>query len=184
MHRCLAGRDQWGPGGLAEVVLEGDARQFDNVVRQFVHVRSSDEITAAMQFCSLLDSALSAPVAASPVCLAFGLPATVLSEQRATLGPCCKPDRRPVSQLPSTATRLPSTPEAIHHPASTEPQTAVRGLSGLLSALVLLLSSSSRGAQSDVEPRRERTAHLRSRLCAGGALRQRRYRITDSTKSS
>jgi hypothetical protein len=176
MHRCPAGRDQWSPGGLAEEVLEGDARRF-------VHVRSSDKITAVMHLFSLLDSALYGPVAASPVCLAFGLPALVLSEQRATLGPCCKPDRRPVSHFPSTATRLPSTPEAIHHPVSTEPQTAVRGPLGLLSATALLLSSSSRRAQSGVEPRRERTAHLRSRLCAGGALRPRRHRITDSMKS-
>jgi hypothetical protein len=65
---------------------------------------------------------------------------------------------RAISRFPSTATRLPSTPEAIHHRASTEPRTRVRGPLGLPSVTALLFSSSSRGAQRSVEPRRERTA--------------------------
>jgi hypothetical protein len=88
-----------------------------------------------------------------------------------------------VGRVRLTHHRVPSTPEAIHHPASTEPRTASEGSFGPFLGDALLLSSSSRGAQRDgrAEAREDRSFH--SRLGAGGALPARRYRITDSMKS-
>jgi undecaprenyl-diphosphatase len=57
--------------GLAEGMLEGDTRQFDTVVRQFVHAHSSKWLTVAMQFFSLLGSGLFVAIAASSVCVAL-----------------------------------------------------------------------------------------------------------------
>jgi undecaprenyl-diphosphatase len=51
--------------GLADEMLEGDTRQFDAVVRQFVHAHSANWLTAAMQFFSLLGSALIVSIAAA-----------------------------------------------------------------------------------------------------------------------
>jgi hypothetical protein len=79
---------------------------------------------------------------------------------------------RAIPHFPSTAGRLPSTPEAIHHAASTEPRTPVRGPLGLPSATALLFSSSSRGVQRGVEPRRKRTAlFIRGSVPAGRSAR-------------
>ncbi len=57
--------------GLAEEMLEGDTRQFDMVVRQFVHAHSSNWLTVAMQFFSLLGSGLFVSIAASSGCVAL-----------------------------------------------------------------------------------------------------------------
>jgi undecaprenyl-diphosphatase len=49
--------------GLADEMLEGDTRQFDAVVRQYVHAHSSKWLTATMQFMTLLGSALIVAIA-------------------------------------------------------------------------------------------------------------------------
>ena len=56
---------------LAEEMLEGDIRQFDSVVRQFVHAHSSNRLTAAMRLFSFLGSALFVTVAAALCCAAL-----------------------------------------------------------------------------------------------------------------
>ena len=50
--------------GLADEMLEGDTRKFDAVVRQFVHAHSSSWLTAAMQWVTILGSALFVSIAA------------------------------------------------------------------------------------------------------------------------
>jgi hypothetical protein len=187
MHRCLAGRDQGSPGGRIRTRGRGAGRR-----RAPVRQRGPPVCTRPL---IRRDHGCNAVLLTPGLC-AFRASGRIGSLLGA-LG--CRPSFSPnkgqrwanaairtLEQFhisPSTATRLPSTPEAIHHPASTEPRTPVRGPLGLPSATALLFSSSSRGAQRSVEPRRERTARLRSRLCAGGALRARRYRITASKKS-
>ena len=43
---------------LAEEMLEGDTRQFDDTVRLLVHAHSSTELTAVMRFLSVIGSPL------------------------------------------------------------------------------------------------------------------------------
>lgn len=57
--------------GLAEEMLEGDTRHFDTVVRQFVHAHSSNALTVAMQFFSIVGSGLFVAIAASSACAAL-----------------------------------------------------------------------------------------------------------------
>ncbi len=56
---------------LAEEMLEGDTRQFDTAVRQFVHSHSSVPITTVMQFVTFLGSPLFVSIAATSGCLAL-----------------------------------------------------------------------------------------------------------------
>jgi undecaprenyl-diphosphatase len=56
---------------LAEEMLEGDTRQFDTAVRQFVHSHSSVRLTAAMQFVTVLGSPLFVSIAATSGCIAL-----------------------------------------------------------------------------------------------------------------
>jgi len=53
---------------LADEMLEGDTRQFDNAVRFFVHAHSSPMLTAIMQFFTLLGSPLSVTIIAAASC--------------------------------------------------------------------------------------------------------------------
>ncbi|MDR3719846.1 MAG: phosphatase PAP2 family protein [Bryobacteraceae bacterium] len=55
--------------GLAGEMLEGGTRQFDTVVRQFVHAHSSGALTVVMQFFSILGSGLFVAIAASSACV-------------------------------------------------------------------------------------------------------------------
>lgn len=57
--------------GLAQEMLEGDTRQFDSAVRQFVHSHSSVPFTAAMRFITLLGSSLFVSIATISGCLAL-----------------------------------------------------------------------------------------------------------------
>ncbi len=57
--------------GLAEEMLEGDTRQFDTAVREFVHSHSSVPLTATMQFITLLGSSLFVAIGATSGCLAL-----------------------------------------------------------------------------------------------------------------
>ncbi len=57
--------------GLAEEMLEGDTRQFDTAVRQFVHSHSSVRFTAAMRFITLLGSSLFLSIATTSACVAL-----------------------------------------------------------------------------------------------------------------
>jgi undecaprenyl-diphosphatase len=56
---------------LAEEMLEGETRQFDTAVRQFVHSRSSVPLTAAMKFVTFLGSPLFVWIAAISGCIAL-----------------------------------------------------------------------------------------------------------------
>ena len=56
---------------LAEEMLEGDTRQFDTAVRQFVHSHSSVRLTATMEFVTLLGSPLFVSIAAASGCIAL-----------------------------------------------------------------------------------------------------------------
>ncbi len=56
---------------LAEEMLDGDTRQFDNVVRLFIHAHSSATLTAIMQFFTLLGSPLSVSIIATASCVAL-----------------------------------------------------------------------------------------------------------------
>ena len=56
---------------LAEEVLEGDTRHFDETVRLFVHAHSSTELTAVMQFFSAIGSPLVVCLAAVASCIAL-----------------------------------------------------------------------------------------------------------------
>jgi undecaprenyl-diphosphatase len=57
--------------GLAEEMLEGDTRQFDAAVRQFVHSHSSAGLTTAMQFLTLGGSSLFVAIAVTSGCVAL-----------------------------------------------------------------------------------------------------------------
>ncbi len=57
--------------GLAEEMREGDTRQFDSAVRQFVHSHASARLTVAMQFFTLLGSPLFVSIAATSGCVAL-----------------------------------------------------------------------------------------------------------------
>ncbi len=57
--------------GLAEEMLEGDTRQFDTAVRQFVHSHSSVGFTASMRLITLLGSSLFVSIAATSVFVAL-----------------------------------------------------------------------------------------------------------------
>ena len=57
--------------GLAEEMLEGDTRQFDTAVRQFVHAYSSVRLTAAMQLVTFLGPPLFVSLAATSGCVAL-----------------------------------------------------------------------------------------------------------------
>lgn len=56
---------------LAEEMLEGDTRQFDNTVRLFVHGHSSTELTAIMRFLSAVGSPLVVTLVAIAACIAL-----------------------------------------------------------------------------------------------------------------
>lgn len=56
---------------LAEEMLEGDTRHFDDTVRLFVHAHSSTELTAIMRFFSAVGSPLIVSLAAIASCIAL-----------------------------------------------------------------------------------------------------------------
>lgn len=56
---------------LAEEMLEGDTRQFDDTVRMFVHAHSSTQLTAIMQALSVLGSPFVVTLIALTACLAL-----------------------------------------------------------------------------------------------------------------
>jgi undecaprenyl-diphosphatase len=56
---------------LAEEMLEGDTRQFDDTVRLFVHAHSSTELTAIMRFFSVVGSPLVVTLIAIAGCIAL-----------------------------------------------------------------------------------------------------------------
>jgi undecaprenyl-diphosphatase len=56
---------------LAEEMLEGDTRQFDDAVRLFVHAHSSTELTAVMQFLSIIGSPSVVTLIAAASCIAL-----------------------------------------------------------------------------------------------------------------
>jgi undecaprenyl-diphosphatase len=56
---------------LAGEMLEGDTRQFDAVVREFVHSHSSAGLTAVMRFITLLGSSLIVSIATISGCVAL-----------------------------------------------------------------------------------------------------------------
>jgi undecaprenyl-diphosphatase len=56
---------------LAEEMLEGDTRQFDDAVRLFVHAHSSTELTAIMRFLSVIGSPLVVTLIAIAACIAL-----------------------------------------------------------------------------------------------------------------
>lgn len=56
---------------LAGEMLEGETRQFDGAVRQFVHFHSSARLTAAMRFFTILGSSLVVSIAAASGCIAL-----------------------------------------------------------------------------------------------------------------
>jgi len=56
---------------LAEKMLEGDTRHFDDTVRLFVHAHSSTELTAIMRFFSAVGSPLVVSLAAFAACIAL-----------------------------------------------------------------------------------------------------------------
>jgi undecaprenyl-diphosphatase len=56
---------------LAEEMLEGDTRQFDNTVRLFVHAHSSTGLTVIMRFFSVIGSPLVVTLAALAACIAL-----------------------------------------------------------------------------------------------------------------
>lgn len=57
--------------GLAGEMLEGDTRQFDDAVRQFVHSYASVRFTAIMRFITFLGSPLFVSIAAASGCVAL-----------------------------------------------------------------------------------------------------------------
>ena len=54
---------------LAEEMLEGDTRQFDDTVRLFVHAHSSAELTAVMRFLSVVGSPFVVTLTALAACI-------------------------------------------------------------------------------------------------------------------
>ena len=56
---------------LAEEMLEGDTRQFDDAVRLFVHAHSSTELTDVMRFLSAVGSPLVVTLIAIAACIAL-----------------------------------------------------------------------------------------------------------------
>jgi undecaprenyl-diphosphatase len=56
---------------LAQEVLEGDTRQFDDAVRLFVHAHSSTELSAIMRFFSVIGSPLVVTLTAIAACIAL-----------------------------------------------------------------------------------------------------------------
>ncbi|MGC2615690.1 MAG: phosphatase PAP2 family protein [Terracidiphilus sp.] len=56
---------------LAEEMLEGDTRQFDDTVRLFVHAHSSTELTVIMRFLSAIGSPLVVTLTAIAACIAL-----------------------------------------------------------------------------------------------------------------
>ena len=58
---------------LAEEMLKGETRQFDDAVRQFVHAHSSTELTTIMRFLSLIGSPLVVTMTAIAACIALWL---------------------------------------------------------------------------------------------------------------
>jgi undecaprenyl-diphosphatase len=58
---------------LAEEMLQGDTRQFDDAVRLFVHAHSSTELTAAMRFLSIVGSPTVVTILAIASCIALWL---------------------------------------------------------------------------------------------------------------
>lgn len=56
---------------LAEEMLEGDTRQFDNAVRLFVHAHSSADITTLMRFLSVVGSPLVVTLFSVAACVAL-----------------------------------------------------------------------------------------------------------------
>jgi len=56
---------------LAEEMLEGDTRRFDDTVRLFVHAHSTTELTAIMRFFSVVGSPLVVSLAAFAACVAL-----------------------------------------------------------------------------------------------------------------
>ena len=56
---------------LAEEVLEGHARQFDDTVRFFAHAHSSTQLTAIMRFLSVVGSPLVVTLFALAACIAL-----------------------------------------------------------------------------------------------------------------
>ena len=56
---------------LADEMLEGDTRQFDTAVREFVHSHSSGPLTATMRFVTFLGSPLFVSIAAMSGCIAL-----------------------------------------------------------------------------------------------------------------
>ena len=58
-------------GLLAEEMLEGDTRQFDDTVRMFAHAHSSTELTEIMRFFSVIGSPLVVTLTATAACIAL-----------------------------------------------------------------------------------------------------------------
>jgi undecaprenyl-diphosphatase len=58
---------------LADEMLEGHTRRFDDSVRLFVHAHSSTELTAVMRFLSVIGSPLFVSLSASAACIALWL---------------------------------------------------------------------------------------------------------------
>jgi undecaprenyl-diphosphatase len=58
-------------GFLAEEMLKGDTRQFDDAVRLFAHTHSSTQITAIMRFLSVVGSPLVVTLIAIAACIAL-----------------------------------------------------------------------------------------------------------------
>ena len=56
---------------LAQEMLEGDTRQFDDTVRLFVHAHSSTELTTIMRFLSVIGSPLVVTTTAIAACIAL-----------------------------------------------------------------------------------------------------------------
>ena len=54
---------------LAEEMLEGDTRRFDDTVRLFVHAHSSTELTSVMRFLSVVGSPLVVTITALAACI-------------------------------------------------------------------------------------------------------------------